>query len=72
MSKLITHEWLLEHGFQSIDGRVYFLDDLGYDLGIVKRAVVKVKHGFLFLKDVQSINELSDLNYALTGKQLLQ
>lgn len=72
MSKLITNEWLLEHGFQSKDGRVYFLNDLGYDLGIVKRAVVKMKHGFLILKDIQSINELSDLNYVLTGKHLFQ
>jgi hypothetical protein len=71
MSNLITREWLADHGFKSSGERVYFLNDLvGYDLGIVKRAMVKVKYGFILLKDIQTTNELSDLHYILTGKPL--
>jgi hypothetical protein len=70
MNKIITREWLTENGFKNITERVYFLNDLGYEFGITHKAVVKVKHGFILLKDIQYMHELSDLNYALTGKQL--
>jgi len=71
MNRAITREWLLDHGFESSGDRVYFLNDLvGYDLGIVKRAMVKVKYGFILLRDIQTTNELSDLHYILTGKPL--
>jgi hypothetical protein len=71
MSEAVTREWLLDHGFKSSGDRVYFLNDLiGYDLGIVKRAIVKVKYGFIMLRDIQSTNELRDLYYILTGEKL--
>jgi hypothetical protein len=71
MSEAVTREWLVNHGFKSSGGRVYFLNDLiGYDLGIVKRAIVKVKYGFIMLRDIQSTNELRDLYYILTGEKL--
>lgn len=73
MNEKITREWLVDHGFKSSGDRVYFLNDLvGYDLGIVKRALVKVKHGFILLKDIQFTNELNDLYYILTGEKLLK
>jgi hypothetical protein len=71
MNEVITREWLVNHGFKSSGERVYFLNDLvGYDLGIVKRAIVKVKYGFILLRDIQFTNELSDLHYILTGEKL--
>ena len=72
MNRAITREWLVDHGFKSSGERIYFLidKDLGYDLGIVKMAIVKVKYGFILLKDIQTTNELSDLHYILTGKPL--
>jgi hypothetical protein len=71
MSEAVTREWLVNHGFKSSGDRVYFLNDLiGYDLGIVKRAIVKVKYGFIMLRDIQSTNELRDLYYILTGEKL--
>ena len=73
MNEKITREWLVDHGFKSSGDRVYFLNDLvGYDLGIVKRAIVKVEYGFILLKDIQTTNELSDLHYVLTGKPLFK
>jgi hypothetical protein len=72
MNEKITREWLVDHGFKSSGDRVYFLNDLvGYDLGIVKRAIVKVKHGFILLKDIQCTNELNELHYILTGEKLI-
>jgi hypothetical protein len=71
MNEAVTREWLVNHGFKSSGERVYFLNDLiGYDLGIVKRAIVKVKYGFIMLRDIQSTNELRDLYYILTGERL--
>ena len=71
MNEAVTREWLVNHGFKSSGERVYFLNDLiGYDLGIVKRAIVKVKYGFIMLRDIQSTNELKDLYYILTGERL--
>jgi len=71
MNEAVTREWLVNHGFKSSGDRVYFLNDLiGYDLGIVKRAIVKVKYGFIMLRDIQSTNELRDLYYILTGEKL--
>ena len=71
MNEAVTREWLVNHGFKSSGDRVYFLNDLiGYDLGIVKRAIVKAKHGFIMLRDIQSTNELSELHYILTGEKL--
>jgi|APGre2960657404_1045060.scaffolds.fasta_scaffold159363_4 hypothetical protein len=71
MNQRITRESLIQNGFKNVDERVYFLNDLGYEFGFTHRAVVKVKHGFILLKDIQYMHELSDLNYALTGKKLL-
>jgi len=41
MKEKITRELLLNHGFKSSDERIFWIDDLGYDLGIVKRAIVE-------------------------------
>lgn len=72
MNEAITREWLLDHGFKSTGARIYFLKDkdLGYDLGIVKMAIVKAKYGFVLLENIKSTNELSELHYVLTGKPL--
>jgi len=72
MTDVITREWLLDHGFKSTGTRIYFMKDknLGYDLGIVKRAIVKVKYGFILLENIKSTNELSELHYILTGERL--
>jgi hypothetical protein len=73
MNEKITREWLVDHGFKSSGDRVYFLKDkdLGYDLGIVKRAIVKVKYGFILLRDIKCTNELNELHYILTGEKLI-
>jgi hypothetical protein len=72
MKEKITREWLVDHGFKSSGDRVYFLNDLvGYDLGIVKRAIVKVKYGFILLRDIKCTNELNELHYILTGEKLI-
>jgi hypothetical protein len=72
MNEVITREWLLDHGFRSTGARIYWMKDkdLGYDLGIVKMAIVKVKYGFILLEHIKSTNELSELHYVLTGKKL--
>jgi len=72
MNEAITREWLVDHGFKSTGARIYFLKDkdLGYDLGIVKMAIVKAKYGFILLENIKLTNELSELHYVLTGERL--
>jgi len=72
MNETITREWLLDHGFKSTGTRIYFMKDknLGYDLGIVKMAIVKAKYGFILLENIKLTNELSELHYVLTGERL--